>query len=94
MLLSFVGAVDTVWIATSIMAAGNALGAFVTGGFSVNHMDVASKHVSNLMCVTNTAGTFLGIIGFFVSGLILALTDSWALVSQVSGCVVNNAEAP
>jgi ACS family sodium-dependent inorganic phosphate cotransporter len=78
--LALVGFVDTAWAAIAIMTVGNALGAFVTGGFAVNHMDVAPKYAGTLMGITNTAGTIPGIVGVFVSGLILELTGSWALV--------------
>ena len=83
----FVGEVESVWLAIAIMATGNALGAFVTGGFAVNHMDIAPRHAGTLMGITNTAGTIPGIIGVFVSGLILELTGSWALVFQVAAGV-------
>jgi ACS family sodium-dependent inorganic phosphate cotransporter len=85
--LLLVGEVDSVWLAIAIMATGNALAAFVTGGFSVNHMDIAPRHAGTLMGITNTAGTIPGIIGVFVSGLILELTGSWALVFQVTAGV-------
>lgn len=85
--LAVVGEVESVWLAIAIMATGNALGAFVTGGFAVNHMDIAPRHAGTLMGITNTAGTIPGIIGVFVSGLILELTGSWALVFQVASGV-------
>ena len=85
--LSVVGLVDNVWLAIAIMTIGSALGAFVTGGFAVNHMDIAPRHAGTLMGITNTAGTIPGIIGVFVSGLILELTGSWALVFQVTAGV-------
>ncbi len=85
--LLLVGEVDSVWVAIAIMATGNALGAFVTGGFSVNHMDIAPKYAGTLMGITNTAGTIPGIIGVYISGLILELTGSWALVFQVTAGV-------
>jgi len=85
--LAVVGEVDTVWLAITIMATGNALGAFVTGGFAVNHMDIAPRHAGTLMGITNTAGTIPGIIGVYVSGVILQLTGSWALVFQVAAGV-------
>jgi len=53
----------------------------------VNHMDIAPKYAGTLMGITNTAGTIPGIIGVFVSGLILELTGSWALVFQVTAGV-------
>jgi len=85
--LLIVGEVETAWMAILIMATGNALGAFVTGGFAVNHMDIAPRHAGTLMGITNTAGTIPGIIGVYVSGLILELTGSWALVFQVAAGV-------
>lgn len=85
--LLLVTEVDTAVAAIGIMAAGSALGAFVTGGFSVNHMDIAPKHAGTLMGLTNTAGTIPGIIGVSVSGAILAATGSWALVFQVAAGV-------
>jgi ACS family sodium-dependent inorganic phosphate cotransporter len=56
----------------------------VTGGFAINHMDIAPRHAGTLMGITNTAGTIPGIIGVYVSGLILASTGSWALVFQLA----------
>jgi ACS family sodium-dependent inorganic phosphate cotransporter len=85
--LMIVGYVETAWMAITVMAVGNALGAFVTGGFAVNHMDVAPKHAGTLMGITNTAGTIPGIIGVFVSGLILEATGSWVLVFQLAAAV-------
>lgn len=85
--LAVVGYVETAWMAIAIMATGSALGAFVTGGFAVNHMDVAPRYAGTLMGITNTAGTIPGIIGVYVSGVILALTDSWVLVFQVAAGV-------
>jgi ACS family sodium-dependent inorganic phosphate cotransporter len=85
--LLVVGEVDNVWLAIAVMATGNAIGAFVTGGFAVNHMDIAPRHAGTLMGITNTAGTIPGIIGVYVSGLILEATGSWALVFQVAAGV-------
>jgi len=85
--LMVVGEVQTAWMAITVMAVGSALGAFVTGGFAVNHMDLAPRHAGTLMGITNTAGTIPGIIGVYVSGVILDLTGSWALVFQVAGGV-------
>jgi len=85
--LSVVGYVESVALAIGIMAAGSCLGAFVTGGFSVNHMDIAPKYAGTLMGITNTAGTIPGIIGVFISGLILEMTGSWVIVFQVASGV-------
>ncbi|NKB99186.1 MAG: MFS transporter [Pseudomonadales bacterium] len=85
--LFVVGEVEIAWLAITIMCVGNALGAFVTGGFSVNHMDIAPNHAGKLMGITNTFATIPGIIGVTVSGFILETTGSWALVFQVAGGV-------
>ena len=85
--LLVVGYVDSVWLAITIMTTGNVLGAFVTGGFAVNHMDIAPRHAGTLMGITNTAGTIPGIIGVYVSGMILAATGSWVLVFQLAAAI-------
>jgi MFS family permease len=85
--LGLVGFVESVWMAITIMTLGNLVGACVTGGFAVNHMDIAPKHAGTLMGITNTAGTVPGIIGVYVSGLILELTGSWAIVFMTAAGV-------
>lgn len=85
--LLIVGEVQTAWMAIAIMVLGNSIGAAVTGGFAGNHMDVAPRYAGTLMGLTNTAGTIPGIIGVYVSGLILEQTGSWALVFQVTAGV-------
>ncbi len=85
--LFVVGEVDSAWLAITIMCAGNAVGAFVTGGFAINHMDIAPNQAGKLMGITNTFATIPGIIGVTVSGFILEATGSWALVFQVAGAV-------
>jgi len=85
--LAVVGTIHSAWMAIAVMSVGSAIGAFVTGGFSVNHMDIAPRHAGTLMGITNTAGTIPGIIGVYVSGLILQYTHSWALLFQVAAGV-------
>ena len=48
---------------------------------------VRDQHAGTLMGITNTAGTIPGIIGVYVSGLILQWTDSWTLVFQVAAAI-------
>ena len=69
------------------MWVGNAIGAFVTGGFAVNHMDIAPNHAGKLMGITNAFATIPGIIGVTVSGYVFEATGSWALVFQVARAV-------
>ena len=85
--LLIVGHVETAWMAIAVMSAGTALGAFITGGFAVNHMDIGPRHAGTLMGITNTAGTIPGIVGVYVSGLILERTGSWVLVFEVAAGV-------
>jgi ACS family sodium-dependent inorganic phosphate cotransporter len=85
--LLIVGHVQSAYAAIAIMCAGNFVGAFVTGGFAVNHMDVAPRYAGTLMGITNTAGTIPGIIGVYITGLILQATHSWALVFDVTAGV-------
>jgi len=86
--LLVVGHVESAVAAIAVMSAGTAVGALVTGGFAVNHMDVAPRHAGTLMGITNTAGTLPGVVGVYASGLILEWTGSWALVFQVAAGVV------
>jgi ACS family sodium-dependent inorganic phosphate cotransporter len=65
-----VGFAPDAYVAIAIMSAGAALGAFVTGGFSVNHMDLAPRHAGSLLGITNTAGTFAGAISVYFAGWI------------------------
>lgn len=85
--LLVVGQVESAWTAIAVMSAGTAVGAFVTGGFAVNHMDIAPRHAGTLMGLTNTAGTIPGVIGVYVSGMILQSTGSWTLVFQVAAAI-------
>ena len=85
--LLLVGQVENAVMAITIMTIGSALGAFAVSGFFVNHMDIAPEHAGTLMGITNTAGTIPGIIGVLVSGWILDVTGSWALVFQMAAAV-------
>ena len=85
--LAVVGEVQSAPMAIAVMAAGSAIGGFVMGGFVVNHMDIAPHSAGTLMGITNTVATIPGIIGVYVSGLILQATGSWTLVFQVTAGV-------
>lgn len=82
-----IGQVESAYAAIGILCLGKMFGAACTGGFAINHMDVAPRHAGTLMGITNTAGTIPGIVGVYISGLILDLTGSWALVFQVTAGV-------
>ena len=85
--LAIVGYLESVSWAIALMSVGNILGACALGGWGSNHMDIAPKHAGTLMGITNTAGTLPGIIGVYVSGLILQWTGSWILVFQVAAAI-------
>jgi len=87
LVLIVVGYVESVPWAIALMSLGSILGAFGLGGWGSNHMDIAPKHAGTLMGITNTAGTIPGIIGVFISGLILQWTNSWIVVFQVAAAV-------
>ncbi|MDA0979001.1 MAG: ACS family MFS transporter [Proteobacteria bacterium] len=82
--LAVVGYVESAVMAIALMTLGSVIGAFGMGGWGSNHIDLAPRHAGTLMGLTNTAGTLPGIIGVYVSGLILEMTNSWALVFQVA----------
>jgi len=85
--LAVVGYVQSPMMAIALMSFGSMVGAFALGGWGSNHMDLAPRHAGTLMGITNTAGTVPGIIGVFVSGLILEWTGSWILVFQVAAAI-------
>jgi ACS family sodium-dependent inorganic phosphate cotransporter len=85
--LFLIGTVTNVWAAIGLLCLGKAFSAASMGGFAVNHMDIGPRHAGTLMGITNTAGTIPGIVGVYVTGLILEATGSWALVFQVTACV-------
>jgi ACS family sodium-dependent inorganic phosphate cotransporter len=85
--LFIVGHVESAGLAIAIMTIGNCISAFASGGFSVNPVDIAPKHAGTIMGLSNTFATIPGIVGVYVSGLILAWTDSWAIVFSTAGVV-------
>ena len=85
--LLIVGHVKSAGFAIEIMTLGNCIGAFASGGFSVNPVDIAPKHAGTIMGLSNTFATIPGIVGVYVSGLILASTDSWVLVFSTAAGV-------
>ena len=75
------------WEAMTLLILAKILGAAAIGGYACNHMDIGPRHAGTLMGISNTAGTLPGIIGVYVTGLILEWTGSWALVFQVTAGV-------
>ena len=86
--LAVVGYVESVPLAIALMSLGNVFGGAMAGGFGVNHLDIAPKGAGVIMGLSNTAGTLPGIIGVYISGMILEATGSWALVFQTASGVL------
>ena len=86
--LAVVGYVESVALAIALMSLGNIFGGAMAGGFGVNHLDIAPRGAGMIMGLSNTAATLPGIIGVYVSGLILEATGSWVLVFQTAAGVL------
>ena len=82
------GYVESVAIAIAMMSLGNIFGGAMSGGFGVNHLDIAPRGAGMIMGLSNTAATIPGIIGVYISGVILESTGSWALVFQTAAGVL------
>ena len=87
LILATVGYVQSVPLAIAMMSVGNIFGGAMAGGFGVNHLDIAPRGAGVIMGLSNTAATIPGIIGVYVSGLILEATGSWAMVFQTAAGV-------
>jgi ACS family sodium-dependent inorganic phosphate cotransporter len=85
--LLIVAHVETAPVAIAVMCASSALGAFATGGFGTNHLDLAPRHAGALMGLSNTAGTLPGVIGVTLSGWIVQTTGHWELVFQLAAAI-------
>jgi len=86
--LAVVGYVESVPLAIALISLGDIFGVAMTGGFGVNHLDIAPKGAGVIMGLSNTAGAIPGIIGVYISALILEVTGSWALVFQAEAGVL------
>ncbi|MEM8784313.1 MAG: MFS transporter, partial [Pseudomonadota bacterium] len=51
--------------------------ALTWAGFAPNHLEIAPRHASVLLGVTNTAGTLPGIIGVYVTGWLIDRTGTF-----------------
>jgi ACS family sodium-dependent inorganic phosphate cotransporter len=86
--LAVVGYVESLPLAIALMSLGNFFGGAMSGGFGVNHLDIAPRGAGMIMGLSNTAATIPGIVGVYVSGLILDATGSWVLVFQTAAGVL------
>ncbi len=87
LILMFVGYIQSAPAAIALMTLANIFIAFSAGGFIVNHFDIAPRYAGVLMGLSNTAGTIPGIIGVYISGLILSWSNSWTLVFQTAAVI-------
>ncbi|MGE0621094.1 MAG: ACS family MFS transporter [Pseudomonadales bacterium] len=86
-ILALVGYVESVPLAIAMMSLGSLIGGATAGGFGVNHLDIAPRGAGVVMGLSNTAATIPGIVGVYVSGLILDVTGSWVMVFQTAAAV-------
>ena len=85
--LTGLGYIHDATLAITLMTVASIIGAFASSGFAVNHLDLAPRHAGVLMGISNTAATIPGFVGVSVSGWILQITGSWALVFQVAAAL-------
>jgi predicted MFS family arabinose efflux permease len=58
------------------------------GGVSVNHLDIAPDYAAIVYGIGNTAGQLPGMIGVYLTGLILDVTDNnWNVVFSLSALI-------
>ncbi|KAG4073805.1 hypothetical protein HA402_001029 [Bradysia odoriphaga] len=84
-----------VWSVVCIIIAVG-LGAYAWCGFAVNHLDIAPRHASVLMGITNTLATIPGIVSPTLTGVLVKNKDEneWRIVFYISsgiylvGCVI------
>lgn len=55
------------------------LASFSMAGLYCNHQDLSPKYASFLLGLTNTTGAIPGIVGVFITGWLLDMTDSWSV---------------
>jgi len=85
--LLFIPSFETVSVVIAIMCLGNAFSGMAAGGFIVNHADIGPKYTGTLMGMTNMLGAIPGIVGVYLTGLILNTTGSWDAVFYVTAGV-------
>jgi MFS transporter, ACS family, solute carrier family 17 (sodium-dependent inorganic phosphate cotransporter), other len=61
--------------------------AFTQAGFLVNFQEIGPRYVGALHGMANTAGSFAGIVGTYMTGVILESTGSWRAVLFITAGV-------
>tara|TARA_Y100000590_G_scaffold213192_1_gene241526 strand:+ start:24294 stop:25541 length:1248 start_codon:yes stop_codon:yes gene_type:complete len=85
--LMFIPSFEAVSSVIALMCLGNAFSGMAAGGFIVNHADIGPKYTGTLMGLTNMLGAIPGIVGVYLTGLILNATNSWDSVFYVTAGV-------
>lgn len=73
--------------AQAVVAMTMALGITSLGQFVTNMSDIAPRHAGRLFGLCNTFGSFAGILGVSVAGLLVEKTGSFALVFQITAAL-------
>eukprot|EP00873_Tetraselmis_striata_P040669 jgi/Tetstr1/460933/TSEL_006085.t1 len=89
------GATANAPLLVAILSVAFALGAWARAGLYCNHQDLSPKYAGALLGITNTFGAFPGVLGVTSAGILLDMTNSWALAlflptaaCQISGLIV------
>lgn len=67
------------WVSVSIITSSLALSSFALGGLYCTHQDISPKYASILLGITNTAGAIPGVLGVYLTGVLLDQTHSWTM---------------
>lgn len=73
------GAAFNAPLLVGILSLAFALGAWARAGLYCNHQDLSPKYAGALLGITNTFGAFPGVLGVTSAGILLDMTNSWAL---------------
>ncbi|KAI5081087.1 hypothetical protein GOP47_0004270 [Adiantum capillus-veneris] len=85
------------WVTASIITSSLAFSSFSLGGLYCTHQDISPKYASILLGITNTAGAIPGVLGVYLTGVLLDHTHSWTMalfapciIFWVTGAIVWN----
>ena len=70
--------------ASAWVTLGLGLNALTLGAVSVSHLDIAPKHAGLIFAAGNTAATAAGLLAVPLTGVVLSVTHSWALVFGIT----------
>ena len=75
---------DTPVLAAALITAAQGFSALTLAGVSVSHLDIAPRHAGAIFGFGNTFATVAGFLGTKLTGEILEVTESWAVVFSVT----------